>query len=142
MIKFNWLFWSLGSALFAGVTAILAKLGVEQVPPNLATAIRSTVAVVFAWSLAFTAIRPLRVERISSQGWTFLILSGIATGLSWVCYFQALSTGLVSRVMTIDRLSIIFGLALAVLFLGERIQLKEGLGIAFIILGTLIMVSK
>jgi transporter family protein len=104
----NWLFWSLLSAGFAAATAILAKIGVTGVDSNLATAIRTSVILVFTWAIAIATSRPGSVAQLSSRTWLFLVLSGFATGLSWLCYFRALQLGPASRVAPIDKLSVVF----------------------------------
>ena len=117
----SWIVWSLLSALFAGATAILAKIGVAHVDSNLATAIRTSVILVFTWAIAFSLRKPGAIAAISSQSWLFLVLSGLATGLSWLCYFRALQLGPASRVAPVDKLSVAFVILFAALFLGEKI---------------------
>lgn len=136
----NWFTWSLLSALFAGITAILAKVGVEGVNSNLATAIRTSVVLLFAWCIAIPALRssPPLVRRT----WVFLVLSGLATGLSWICYFRALQIGKASQVAPVDKLSVAIAIVLAVIFLGERLSLREGIGAALIITGALVLALK
>lgn len=138
----SWLFWALFSALFAGLTAILAKIGVTGVDSNLATAIRTSVVVVFAWTLAFLTNRPLLFENLHRKTWVFLALSGLATGLSWVCYFRALQLGQASRVAPIDKLSVVMVLLLSMVFLGERLNIREGCGAGLIVLGALLLAWK
>jgi len=137
----TWLIWALLSAFFAGVTAILAKVGVENVNSNLATAIRTVVILIFAWGVALvTNNQPLAsVER---KTWIFLILSGIATGVSWLCYFRALQLGEASRVAPIDKLSVVFVLVFAALFLGEALTWRTGLGGALIVAGAVVLALK
>jgi len=113
----NWLLWSVLSALFAAATAILAKVGVDGINPNLATAIRTTVVLLFTWFIVAASKNPVAWTAISKKAWIFLTLSGIATGLSWVCYFRALQLGLASRVAPVDKLSVIFVIAFSALFL-------------------------
>jgi transporter family protein len=108
----TWFTWSLLSAFFAAVTAILAKLGVAGIDANLATAVRTSVVVVFTWVLAYATRDPAGFQVLSNRAWLFLVLSGLATGLSWLCYFHALQIGLASRVAPIDKLSV----ALVILF--------------------------
>ena len=115
----TWLTWALLSAIFAGITAILAKVGVQGVDSNLATAIRTLVVVAFAWSVALASNRQ-SLTTISERTWLFLILSGITTGLSWLCYFRALQLGEASRVAPIDKLSVVVAVVLAAIFLHER----------------------
>jgi transporter family protein len=135
----NWLLWSLLSALFAGLTAILAKLGVTGVNSNLATAIRTSVILVFAWGIAFATTKPAAVLELSRRTWLFLALSGLATGLSWLCYFRALQLGEASRVAPIDKLSVVFVLVLAAIFLDEPLTLKTALGGGLIVAGALVL---
>lgn len=135
----NWQSWALGSAFFAGLTAILAKVGVKDVPPDLATAVRTTVILVFAWAVAFATAKPAELAHFSPKTWLFLALSGVATGLSWLCYFRALQLGEASRVAPVDKLSVVFAIVLAALFLGEKITLKTGVGGALILAGALVL---
>jgi transporter family protein len=138
----SWLVWALLSALFAGVTAVLAKVGVENISSNLATAIRTTVVLVFAWSIALFTVRPGSWPAISSRQWLFLTLSGLATGLSWLCYFRALQLASVSKVAPIDKLSVAVAITLSVLFLNERVGPRELIGAALIIAGTFVIAMK
>ena len=138
----NWLFWSLLSALFAGLTAILAKVGVAGVDSNLATAVRTSVVLVFAWSVAFLTNRPSALIEFSRRTWIFLILSGLATGLSWLCYFRALQVGEASKVAPVDKLSVVFVIIFAATFLGEAFTWKTGLGGALIVAGAIVLTSK
>src|SRR5690242_3133873 len=116
----SWLHWALLSALFAGLTAVLAKAGVKGVDSNLATAVRTTVILAFAWSVALVTTRqPLHA--VAGRAWLFLVLSGLATGASWLCYFRALQLGQASRVAPIDKLSVVAAIALAAVFLHERL---------------------
>src|SRR5438045_7269737 len=119
----NWIYWALLSAFFAVLTAVLAKIGVTGVDSNLATAVRTTVVLVFTWSMAFSAKASVMaaLSRLSHRTWIFLVLSGIATGLSWLCYFRALQLGEASKVAPIDKLSVIFVIVLAGLFLHEKV---------------------
>ena len=134
----NWLIWALFSAFFAGLTAILAKVGVQGVDSNLATAIRTVVIVAFAWSVAvFTNRQSMAV--IPGRTWLFLVLSGLATGLSWLCYFRALQMGEASRVAPIDKLSVVFVIALAGIFLHERLSWHQWIGGALISAGAIIL---
>jgi transporter family protein len=137
----SWLTWALLSAFFAGVTAILAKVGVRDVDSNLATAIRTVVILVFAWSIALvTNTQSLR--SVSAWTWLFLVLSGIATGLSWLCYFRALQLGEASRVAPIDKLSVVVAIVLAAVFLGEKLTWQHYVGGALIVSGTLVLAIK
>ena len=126
--------WALLSAFFAGVTAVLAKVGVQQVNSNLATAIRTVVILIFAWSIAlFTHAQSL--SSIGKRTWLFLILSGIATGLSWLCYFRALQLGDASRVAPVDKLSVLVAIILAAIFLGEQVTWQHWVGGGLIFVG-------
>ena len=135
----SWLFWSLLSALFAGATAILAKVGVMGVDSNLATAIRTTVILAFTWAIAFVTAKPTTLASLSGKTWLFLVLSGIATGLSWLCYFRALQIGEASQVAPIDKLSVVFVLVFAALFLREPLTWHTGVGAALIVGGALVL---
>lgn len=137
----NWFFWALLSAFFAGVTAILAKVGVENVSSNLATAIRTVVIFLFAWSVAL-ATRHQPIATIGKRTWFFLILSGLATGLSWLCYFRALQLGDASQVAPVDKLSVVIVIALAAIFLRERVTWYHWLGGLLILSGSLVLAYK
>src|SRR3984957_19678742 len=128
----EWLFWAILSALFAGLTAILAKVGVADVNSNLATAIRTTVVLIFAWGVALTFANPASIATLSRRTWVFLVLSGLATGLSWLCYFRALQLGEASRVAPVDKLSVAFAILFAVMFLGEKLSWFQWLGAGLI----------
>ena len=134
-----WLVWSLLSAVFAAATAILAKIGVERVDPTLATAIRTTIVVLFAWLLAVSLRTHGGVVHVDRRSWLFLGASGIATGLSWICYFRALSIGEASRVAPVDKLSVVFVIALAGPLLGEAITPQKILGGALIAAGAIVL---
>ncbi len=138
----NWLTWSLLSAVFAGLTAILAKIGVAGVDSNLATAVRTTVVLVFAWGVALGTGPTSAVFELSRRTWLFLSLSGLATGLSWLCYFRALQIGEASKVAPIDKLSVVFVLVFAALFLGESMTLKTVLGGSLIAAGAVVLALK
>jgi transporter family protein len=134
----NWLYWALLSAFFAGLTAILAKVGVKDIDSNLATAIRTTVILVFAWSIvSFTGIQS--VSSIPSKTWLFLVLSGLATGCSWLCYFRALQLGEASRVAPVDKLSVVVAIALAAVFLHEVLTWQHWVGGTLIVCGTIVI---
>jgi transporter family protein len=135
----NWFGWSLLSALFAGATAVLAKAGVEGVNSNVATAIRTTVVLVFAWLVAVPGLRATPVVSIGQRTWIFLVASGFATGLSWLCYFRALQLGQASRVAPVDKLSVVVAILLAMIFLGERLTLRGGIGVALMVAGVLVL---
>lgn len=138
----QWFIWAIGSAFFAGVTALLAKVGVSGINSNLATAIRTSVIVIFCWAIVFVSSGSVEVHSISRKTWLFLILSGIATGLSWLCYFRALQIGDLSRVAPVDKLSVVMAMAFGVLFLHEHLTVREGIGGGFIAAGALILVMK
>jgi transporter family protein len=135
----TWVTWSLLSALFAAATALLAKMGVSRVEPNLATAIRTTVVLVLAWSIAITfgSHRQLAMLDRSSVG--FLVASGVATGLSWLCYFRALAAGPASKVAPIDKLSVVFVILLAWPLLGETLTKGKLLGGGLIVIGAVVL---
>jgi transporter family protein len=135
----NWFYWALGSAFFAGLTAILAKIGVEGVEPNLATALRTTVVVFFTWTIAILSGLTNTSSQLNGRSVLFLILSGFATGASWLCYFRALQLGEASQVAPVDKLSVVFVLIFAALFLQERMHWQTVLGATLIISGTLIL---
>src|SRR5580658_11385553 len=133
----TWLTWALLSAVFAAATAILAKLGVAGVDSNVATAVRTSVVVVFTWLLAYILRGPSSFQALSSRTWMFLVLSGFATGLSWLCYFHALQAGPASRVAPIDKLSVPLVILFAALFLGGRLSWAKGAGGLLIVAGAI-----
>lgn len=134
----NWFGWSLLSAFFAGLTAILAKVGVREIDSNLATAIRTVVVLVLAWSIVLA--RPLpNLAFIPGKVWLFLVLSGLATGASWLCYFRALKLGEASRVAPVDKLSVVFVIVLAGLLLGEPLSWKHLVGGGLIVAGVVVL---
>ena len=135
-----WFWLALGSAVFAALTSLLAKVGIEGVPSNLATAIRTMVVVVMAWGMVFITNQQGGIKVISQKSWIFLVLSGLATGASWLCYYKALQVGDVSKVVPIDKLSVIITLVLAFVFLHEEFTTKSLLGCILIGAGTLLMV--
>lgn len=135
-----WLIFALGSAIFAALTSILAKIGIDGVNSNLATAIRTIVVVIMAWGMVFLTNTQNGISLISRRSWIFLILSGLATGASWLCYYKAIQLGEVSKVVPIDKLSVIFTLVLAFVFLHEQFTTKSFIGCLLIGIGTLIMV--
>jgi transporter family protein len=138
MTQFNWLHWALLSALFAGLTAVLAKAGVKDIDSNLAMAIRTVVILVFAWSIAaYQGIDTL--AKATARTWLFLVLSGLATGASWLCYFRALQMGQASQVAPVDKLSVVVAMVLAVLFLGEHLTWRHWIGAGLIVTGTVII---
>lgn len=135
----SWLPWSLLSAGFAGLTALLAKQGLENINSHLATALRTTVVLLLTWGIAIGS-GPLRgIGELSRRNWLFLSLSGIATGLSWLCYFRALQLGEVSRVASVDKLSVVFAVVLAVFFLQERFTLMQWTGTLLIVTGVILV---
>lgn len=135
-----WFVFALMSAVFAALTSILAKVGIEGVSSNLATAIRTVVVVFMAWGMVFLTNAQRSITDISTKSWLFLILSGIATGASWLCYYKALQIGDASKVVPVDKLSVVITLALAFVFLHESFTIKSLIGCILIGAGTLIMV--
>ena len=135
-----WLWLALGSAVFAALTSILAKIGIEGVASNLATAIRTMVVVVMSWGMVFITHQQTGLRSISQKSWIFLILSGLATGASWLCYFKALQIGDASKVVPVDKLSVVITILLAFIFLHEQFTVKSLLGCILIGAGTLMMV--
>ena len=135
-----WAIFAILSAIFAALTSILAKIGIEGVNSNLATAIRTVVIVFMAWFMVFITGNQYGIVDISKKSWIFLILSGLATGASWLCYYKALQLGEVSKVVPIDKLSIVITISLAFIFLGEQITLKSIIGCSLIIVGTFVMI--
>ena len=135
-----WLVFALLSAVFAALTSILAKIGIEGVNSNLATAIRTVVVVLMAWGMVFLTHAQTGLGEISRKSWLFLIRSGLATGASWLCYYRALQMGQASKVVPIDKLSVVITLVLAFVFLHEQFTAKSLIGCVLIGAGTLIMV--
>lgn len=135
-----WFWFALGSAVFAALTSILAKIGIEGVNSNLATAIRTVVVVIMAWGMVFITNTQDGIMAISKKSWVFLILSGLATGASWLCYYKALQVGEASKVVPIDKLSVVITLVLAFIFLHEQFNVKSIFGCILIGAGTLLMV--
>jgi transporter family protein len=136
----TWFWWAILSALFAGITAILAKMGVTGVDSNLATAVRTAVILIFAWSVFFATAPAWNLFQLNARNWVFLILSGFATGLSWLCYFRALQLGKASRVAPIDKLSVVFAIAFAALILHERVGWQQWVGGALIVTGAIVLI--
>ena len=132
-----WFIFAILSAIFAALTLILAKIGIEGVNSNLATAVRTIVVVLMAWFMVFITGNQNGIVDISKKSWIFLILSGLATGASWLCYYKALQLGEASKVVPIDKLSIVITIVLAFIFLGEQITLKTLIGCCLIVTGTL-----
>ena len=135
-----WAIFAILSAIFAALTSILAKVGIEGVNSNLATAVRTIVVVLMAWFMVFITGNQNGIVDISKKSWIFLILSGLATGASWLCYYKALQLGEASKVVPIDKLSIVITIVLAFIFLGEQITLKTLIGCCLIVTGTFIMI--
>ena len=135
-----WMILALLSAVFAALTSILAKVGIEGVNSNLATAIRTIVVVIMAWGMVFLTNTQNGIMEISRKSWVFLILSGLATGASWLCYYKALQLGEASKVVPIDKLSVVITLVLAFIFLHEQFTPKSIIGCVLIGAGTLLMV--
>ncbi|MDD6142164.1 MAG: EamA family transporter [bacterium] len=135
-----WLVLALLSALFAALTSILAKVGIEGVSSNLATAIRTVVVVIMAWGMVFLTHAQSGLSAISRKSWLFLILSGLATGASWLCYYKALQLGDATKVVPVDKLSVVITLVLAAVFLHESFTIKSLIGCVLIGAGTLLMV--
>ncbi len=135
-----WFILALLSAVFAALTSILAKVGIDGVNSNLATAIRTAVVLAMAWGMVFLTNAQGGITEISRKSWLFLILSGLATGASWLCYYKALQMGEASKVVPIDKLSVVITLILAFVFLHERFTSKSLIGVILITAGTLIMV--
>lgn len=135
-----WLLFAVLSSVFAALTSILAKAGIEGVNSNLATAIRTFVVLIMAWGMVFLTNAQAGIFKIDRRSWLFLILSGLATGASWLCYYKALQTGEVSKVVPVDKLSVVFTLILAFVFLHEKFTAKSIAGCILIGIGTLLMV--
>ncbi len=135
-----WFILALASAVFAALTSILAKIGIDGVNSNLATALRTMVVVVMAWGMVFLTNAQGGIGDISKKSWIFLILSGLATGASWLCYYRALQLGAASKVVPIDKLSTVITLILAFVFLHEKFTPKSAIGAVLITIGTLVMV--
>ena len=135
-----WFVYAILSAVFAALTSILAKIGIDGVNSNLATAIRTVVVVAMSWGMVFLTDAQSGIHSISNKSWLFLILSGLATGASWLCYYKALQIGEASKVVPVDKLSVVITLVLAFVFLHEKFTAKSLIGCALIGAGTLIMV--
>ena len=136
----SWFFLALGSSVFAALTSILAKIGIEGVNSTLATAIRTAVVLVMSWGMVFITNTQNGILEISKRSWLFLILSGIATGASWLCYYKALQMGQASKVVPIDKLSVVITMVLAAVVLQEQFTPKSIVGCVLIAAGTLLMV--
>ena len=135
-----WFFFALLSAVFAALTSILAKIGIEGVPSNLATAIRTVVVILMAWAMVFLTNSQTELVNISRKSWLFLILSGLATGASWLCYYKALQMGNATEVSAIDKFSLVITLVLAFFFLQDVLTFKTIIGCILITIGTLVMI--
>lgn len=135
-----WIIFAVLSAVFAAATSILAKMGIDGVPSNLATGIRTIVVVLMAWVMVFLTNQQSSILEISKKSWIFLILSGLATGISWLFYYKALQMGEASKVVPIDKMSVVFTLVMAFVFLHEQFTWKSAVGSILITLGTLVMV--
>ncbi|MCY7094756.1 EamA family transporter [Streptococcus oralis] len=135
-----WFFFALLSAIFAALTSILAKIGIEGVPSNLATAIRTVVVILMAWAMVFLTNSQTEIVNISRKSWLFLILSGLATGASWLCYYKALQMGNATEVSAVDKFSLVLTLVLAFFFLQDILTFKTIIGCILITIGTLVMI--
>lgn len=135
-----WFVFALLSAVFAALTSILAKVGIDKVDSHLATAIRTVVVLVMAWGMVFITHSQSGLSEISRKSWVFLILSGLATGASWLCYYKAVQLGKVSQVVPVDKLSVVITIILAAVFLHEQLTLKSVIGCLLIAAGTLLMI--
>lgn len=135
-----WAIFALLSAVFAALTSIFAKIGIENVNSNLATAIRTVVVLVMAWGIVLMTGKLSQLPDISSKSWIFLILSGLATGLSWLCYFYALQIGEASKVVPVDKFSVVITMVMAFFILGETVTVKTIIGGILITLGTLVLI--
>lgn len=135
-----WFILALLSSVFAALTSVLAKIGINGINSNLATAIRTIVVLVMSWGMVFITGAQHGISSISEKNWLFLILSGLATGASWLCYYKAIQLGDVSKVVPIDKLSIVITLVMAAVFLHEQFTLKSAIGSVLITLGTLFMI--
>lgn len=137
--KHGWMFYAVLSAVFAALTTILGKIGIEHIDSNLGTAIRTIFVLLMAWIIVFTRGKQKGIRQIDTKSWFFLIFSGVATGLSWLCYYRALQTGQASLVAPIDKLSILFTVAFSWLFLKEKLTWKSAAGLVLIVAGTLLL---
>jgi len=140
-LRESWVLFAIGSAFFAGLTAVLGKIGVQGLPSNLATMIR-TVVILAVTACIVTLLKEWRpASSIAARTWIFLALSGVATGLSWLCYYRALQLGPVTRVAPVDKLSVVFAIVLGVLFVGEKLTLATVLGALLIVAGSIVMIA-
>lgn len=137
-----WLIFAICSAVFAGLTSILAKCGLQEVDSTVATAFRTVVAMVFAWIIVLISGSYAQIDSIDADTWIFLILSGLATGASWLCYFKALQLGDVNKVVPVDKSSTVMAIMLAIIFLGETLSIPGIFGVVLILVGTILMIEK
>ena len=135
----SWIFYALGSAVFASLTSILGKVGISNIDSNLGTAIRTIVILVFAWIMVFVTNKQTTISSIPKNELGFICLSGLATGASWLCYYRALQDGLASVVVPIDKLSIVITIAFSYVVFHEKLSKRSALGLALIVIGTLVM---
>ena len=141
LMKIMWLIFAILSSVFAALTSILAKIGIDGVNSNLATAIRTAVVLALSWLMVFVTGAQSGISEINKRNWMFLILSGLATGASWLCYYKALQIGEVSKVIPIDKMSVVLTLILAFIFLHEQFTAKTLVGIIFLTTGTILMIK-
>lgn len=137
-----WIIFAFGSAIFAGITSILAKCGIQKTDSTVATAVRTIIVLLFSWLMVFAAGSQSQLGLISGKSWLFLVLSGISTGASWLCYFKALQSGDINKVVPIDKSSVILTILLAFIFFHEEISLSKGIGVVLIGIGTFLMIEK
>lgn len=140
-MKIMWLIFAILSSVFAALTSILAKIGIDGVNSNIATAIRTAVVLALSWLMVFVTGVQSGISEINKRNWMFLILSGLATGASWLCYYKALQTGEASKVIPIDKMSVVLTLILAFIFLHEQFTAKTLVGIIFLTTGTILMIK-
>lgn len=140
-MKIMWLIFAILSSAFAALTSILAKIGIDGVNSNLATAIRTAVVLALSWLMVFVTGAQSGISEINKRNWMFLILSGLATGVSWLCYYKALQIGEASKVIPIDKMSVVLTLILAFIFLHEQFTAKTMVGIIFLTTGTILMIK-
>lgn len=136
----KWLLYAFGSALFASLTAILGKIGIKNIDSNLGTAIRTIVVLIMAWIIVFVTKKQGEIKNIDKKSWLFICMSGITTGLSWLCYYKALQDGPASVVVPIDKLSILITVLFSRLFLKEKLNVKSGIGLTVVVIGTLMLI--
>lgn len=141
LMKIMWLIFAILSSVFAALTSILAKIGIDGVNSNLATAIRTAVVLALSWLMVFVTGAQSGISEINKRNWMFLILSGLTTGASWLCYYKALQTGEASKVIPIDKMSVVLTLILAFIFLHEQFTAKTLVGIIFLTVGTILMIK-